>query len=206
MQHRQIFRDINLILLDGMGLKGNHRVLPRGKLREPIKEIRRADVILLTRTNEGEKLDEKIGELIKDERIPLFRSIHEPKDIISSDESIQTPISELKGKNICAFCGIANPGSFENTIMAARAKILSFDIFSDHHRYSEKEIEKLKDGFIKSGADYLVTTEKDAMRLRNHMEFLKTIFILRIKMEIKPSQLSFENLILEKIKHRQSQK
>lgn len=205
MQHRQIFRDINLVLLDGTGLKGNHHVLPRGKLREPVKELRRADVILLTRTDEGENLDESIDDLIKAEQIPVFISIHQPQDVVSSDESIKKPISELKGKKICAFCGIANPKSFEKTILASGAKILIFDIFPDHHQYSEKEIDKLKDSFIKSGAEYLLTTEKDATRLRNHKEFLKMILILRIKMQMKPSENSFDNLILEKIKLRQAE-
>lgn len=206
MQHRQIFRDINLVLLDGTGLKGNYHVLPRGKLREPVKEIRRADAVLLTRTDEGEKVDEKIGELMKAEQIPVFRSIHQPQNFISPDESIKKPVSELKGKKACAFCGIANPDSFEKTLLTAGVKIQAFDIFPDHHCYSEKEVEKLRDGFIKSGADYLITTEKDAMRLRNHLEFLKMISILRIEMQIKPSADSFEKFIIEKVKLCQAQK
>ena len=200
MQHRQIFRDINLVLLDSKGFHGNYHVLPRGKLREPIKEIRRAGAILLTHADEEVKIDAKIEELIKTEKIPVFQSIHQPEDIISGDGSVRKPVSELKGKKVSAFCGIANPGSFEKTLLAAGAKTLSFDIFPDHHRYSEKEIEKLKTGFIKSGADYLITTQKDAIRLQNHSGFLKTLFILRVKMEIKPSAQSFENFIIEKIK------
>jgi len=206
MQHRQISREINLVLLDSTGLKGNYHVLPRGKLREPVKEIGRADAILLTRTDEGETADKKIDELINVKRIPVFRSIHQPHDIISPDESIKKPISELKGQRICAFCGIANPKSFEQTLQVAGAKILSFNIFPDHHCYSEKEIDSLRDGFIKCGADYLLTTEKDAMRLRNHVEFLKIIFILRIKMQIKPSESLFEKFIIEKVKLCQAQK
>jgi tetraacyldisaccharide 4'-kinase len=200
MQHRQIYRDINLVLLDSKGLKGNDHILPMGKLREPLKEIRRASAILLTRADEEVKTDTKIEAMIKTEKIPVFRSIHKPQDIIISDETVQMPISELKGKKVCAFCAIANPDSFEKTILAARAKVLSFDIFPDHHRYSEKEIEKLKTSFIKSGADYLMTTEKDAMRLQNHPEFLKSLYILRVKMEIKPSAKLFEKFIIEKIK------
>jgi tetraacyldisaccharide 4'-kinase len=206
MQHRQISRDINLVLLDSMGFKGNYHVLPRGRLREPVNEISRADAVLLTRTDEGEKADEKIGELIKTEQIPVFKSIHQPQNFISSDESIKNPISELKGKKVCAFCGIANPNSFEKTLLAAGVKIQAFDIFPDHHGYSEKEIEKLRDGFVKSGADYLVTTEKDAMRLKNYVEFLKIIFILRIEMQIKPSEGLFEKFIIEKVKLCQAQK
>ncbi len=205
MQHRQIFRDINLVLLDGTGLKGNHHVLPRGKLREPVKEIKRADVILLTRTDEGANLDESIDDLIKAEQIPVFRSIHQPQDVVSSDESIKKPIYALNGKKICAFCGIANPKSFEKTVRTTGAKMLSFNVFPDHHYYNEIEIEKLRDEFIKTGADYLMTTEKDAMRLRNHLEFLKVISILRIEMQIKPSENSFDKLILEKIKRCQAE-
>ena len=200
MQHRQIFRDINLVLLDSKGFQGNYHVLPRGKLREPIKEIRRAGAILLTHADEEVKIDAKIEELIKTEKIPVFRSIHQPEDIINSDESVRKPVSELKGKKVSAFCGIANPDSFKKTLLAAQVHLLSFDIFTDHHRYSEKEIEELKTVFIKSDADYLVTTEKDAMRLQNHSAFLKSLFILRVKMEIKPSVQSFENFIMGEIK------
>ena len=200
MQHRQIFRDINLVLLDSNGLKGNNHVLPRGKLREPIKEIKRASAILFTRADEGIKIDAKIEELIKTEKTPVFQSIHQAEDIIRSDGSVRKPISELKGKKVSAFCGIANPDSFKKTLQAAQVNLLSFYIFPDHHRYSEKEIEELKTEFIKSGADYLVTTQKDAMRLQNHSAFLKSIFILRVKMEIEPSVQSFEDFILGKIK------
>jgi tetraacyldisaccharide 4'-kinase len=200
MQHRQIFRDINLVLLDSKGLQRNNHVLPWGKLREPIKEIRRADAILFTRADEEVNTDAKMEELIRTEKIPVFRSIHKPEDIISGDGSVRKPISELTGKKVSAFCGIANPDSFKKTLLTAQARLLSFDIFPDHHRYSEKEIEELKTGFIKSGADYLVTTQKDATRLQNNSGFLRSLFILRVKMEIKPSVQSFENFIIEKIK------
>jgi len=201
MQHRQIFRDLNLVLLDSDGLKGNYHVLPRGKLREPVEELRRASAILFTRADEETKLDAKIEEVIKTHKIPIFRSIHHTEDVISGDESIQKPIPELRDKKVYAFCGIANPDSFKKALLAAGAKILFFEIFPDHHPYSAKEIEKIKKGLLKSGADYLMTTQKDAMRLQNHLEFLKMIFILRIKMEIKTSTQSFENFIMEKVKN-----
>jgi len=201
MQHRQIFRDVNLVLWDNGNLKGNYHVLPRGKLREPIKSIRRASAILLTRADEDVKLDTKIEDMIKADRIPIFSSVHQPEDIISGDERVQKPVTELRDKKIYAFCGIANPDSFEKTLLAAGARILSFQIFPDHHQYSAKEIEKIKKDLLQSGADYLITTQKDAMRLLNHPEFLKIIFILRIKMQIKTSAQSFENFIMEKVKN-----
>jgi tetraacyldisaccharide 4'-kinase len=200
MQHRQIFRDINLILLDNRSLSGKDHVLPRGRLREPIKELDRADAIILTRIDETNQTDKKIGDMIKTKDVPVFKSIHKPKEIIRGDYNAQKPISILADKKVYAFCGIAKPDSFKKTLAVTGAQILSFDIFPDHHRYNESELEKIKAGFINCRADYLVTTEKDAMRLRNDPEFLKILSVLRVEMEIMPSTQSFEKFIMEQIK------
>lgn len=201
MQHRQIFRDINLVLLDSKVIKGNHYVLPRGKLREPMKGIKRASAVLFTRVDETTKTDEIIGKLIHREKIPVFKSLHRIEDIISGDEKTQKPVSALEGKKVYAFCGIANPDSFKKTLLDAKINLVALDVFQDHHEFREQELAKIQNNFVKSGADYLMTTEKDAMRLRNYPDFLKILFILRIKMEIQPSLPLFENFIMEKIKH-----
>jgi tetraacyldisaccharide 4'-kinase len=154
MQHRQIFRDINLVLLDSLSLWGNNHVLPRGKLREPIKEVNRASAVMLTRADEAPQGINKIGGLIRNKNIPVFKSVHKPKDIMRGDYSEQWPISILAGKKVCAFCGIARPDSFKKTLSDASARILLFDIFSDHHRYSKSELEKIKKGFIDGQAEY----------------------------------------------------
>jgi tetraacyldisaccharide 4'-kinase len=199
MQHRRIFRDINLVLLDSKGFKGNQHVLPRGKLREPIGAIRRADAILYTHADEGVNPDAKIEKIISKKNIPVFQSIHKPEDIISGDGSVREPIAKIKRKKVSAFCGIADPDSFKKTILSVGSKILSFNIFPDHHRYSGKEVKELTDVFLKGEADYLMTTGKDAMRLQKNSRFLKSLFILRVKMEIKPSARLFEKFIIDKL-------
>jgi tetraacyldisaccharide 4'-kinase len=200
MQHRKIFRDLNLVLLDSHSLSGKDHVLPRGRLREPIKELKRAGAIILTRADETVQADTKIGELIKAKDIPVFKSIHRPKDIIKADFSGQQPVSVLARKKVYAFCGIAKPDSFHETLSSAGAQILSLDVFPDHHRYQKNELDKIKTGFIDSRADYLVTTEKDATRLQSDPEFLKNLIVLRVEMKIKPSAQSFEKFVMEQIK------
>ena len=133
-------------------------------------------------------------------------SIHKPKDIIKADNSRQWPISELKGKKVCAFCGIAKPESFKNTLLAAGAQVLFFDIFPDHHRYSENQLGKIKKQFIDYRADFLITTQKDAIRLQEFPEFLNIIYILRIEMEITPSMELFEKFILNELAAAQESK
>jgi tetraacyldisaccharide 4'-kinase len=199
MQHRQIFRDINLVLLDSQSLRGNNHILPRGRLREPISELKRASAIVLTRANEAQQTNNKIEKIIQTEKIPIFRSIHKPKDIVKGDYSAQKSISELRGKKICTFCGIANPDSFRKTLSDAQAQVLSIDIFPDHHRYNKNELEKIKDRFIDCRADFLISTQKDVVRLQEFPEFVNMIYMLRIELEIVPSGESFKKFILDRL-------
>jgi tetraacyldisaccharide 4'-kinase len=199
MQHRQIFRDINLVLLDSQNLKGSNHVLPLGRLREPLKEISRASAVLFTRANEAQQTNNKIEEMIRTENITVFRSIHKPKNIIRGDYGAQEPISILAGKKVCAFCGIANPDSFKKALLAAGARVLSFDIFPDHHRYSKSELGKIEARFIDCRADFLISTQKDGVRLQNFPEFLKIIDMLSIGLEIIPSFEPFKKFILARL-------
>jgi tetraacyldisaccharide 4'-kinase len=199
MQHRQIFRDINLVLLDNEYLRGNDHILPRGRLREPINGLGRASAFVFTHTNEAQQTNDTIEKLVQTENIPIFRSIHKSKDIVKGDYSVQWPISILAGKKVCVFCGIAKPDSFKKNLLAAGAQVLSFDIFPDHHRYNKNELEKIKTRFIDCRADFLISTQKDGMRIQEFPEFLKIIYMLRIELEIIPSGESFKEFILDRL-------
>jgi tetraacyldisaccharide 4'-kinase len=112
---------------------------------------------------------------------------------------VQWPISILAGKKVCVFCGIAKTDSFKKNLLAAGAQVLSFDIFPDHHRYNENELEKIKTRFIDCRADFLISTQKDGMRIQEFPEFLKIIYMLRIELEIIPSGESFKEFILDRL-------
>ena len=198
-QHRQIFRDINIVLLDSQQPLGNGYMLPRGSLREPLAALRRADAFILTRTNETAKINIITGKIAEVRNIPVFGSSHRPVDIIKGDCSVQLPLAELKGKKVCAFAGIAQPDSFRKAIKATGAQIISFDIFPDHHCYRPKELKNIRNNFLKANADLLITTEKDGMRLREFTEFLNDIYLLRIELAIVPDENSLKNFILGKL-------
>jgi tetraacyldisaccharide 4'-kinase len=198
-QHRQIFRDINLLLLDSQRPLGNGHVLPRGSLREPARELHRANAFIVTRVAEAAKPGNRIGKLAQEMNMPVFFSSHKPVDIVQGDYSIQLPLADLKGKKICAFAGIAKPDSFKKSILAAEAQIISFDIFPDHHRYNKNELNRIHNNFLNSDADLLITTEKDGMRLWEFTEFLPLIYLMRMALEIVPDKKPLENFILEKL-------
>jgi tetraacyldisaccharide 4'-kinase len=198
-QHRQIFRDIDIVLLDAEKPLGNGHLLPAGELREPIGGLDRASCFILTRAGETERLNQDVTRIANASHVPVFLAIHRFKEMIRPEESLPVPPGDLRGKKVCAFCGIARPASFKKTLLEADAKILSFDPYPDHHIFRDYDLEELKDKFTNLHADYLVTTEKDAMRLTGYPEFLKMVCILRMEMEIKPSLSSFENFIVERL-------
>jgi tetraacyldisaccharide 4'-kinase len=154
---------------------------------------------LLTHTNETPKTDNINKKLSQTGNIPIFTSIHKLKDVIKGDYSDKWPIAKLSGKKVCAFCGIAKPDSFKKSLLAAQAHILSWDTFPDHHNYSRAELEIIKSKFYNNKADLIITTQKDGMRLQNFAEFLSIIYMMRIEMEITPSQESFDNFILDRL-------
>lgn len=195
-QHRQIFRDMDIVLLDGEKPLGNGHLLPRGELRESPGGLRRAGCFILTRVDETHPVNSDISRIAGTSNIPVFRAVHQFKEMIRPDDSTFPP-DELRGKKVCAFCGIARPESFLKLLNEAEAEILSFIPFPDHYSYDRYDLQELKNKFLSLRADYLVTTEKDAMRLQSHPEFLKMICILRMEMEIKPSTQSFEKFMVE---------
>ncbi|HOW57452.1 MAG TPA: tetraacyldisaccharide 4'-kinase [Smithellaceae bacterium] len=201
-QHRRIYRDINLVLLDSAAPLGNGYLLPRGSLREPSAALKRADALILTRVEENVPADNEIVKLAQINQTPLFRGRHVAREVIRREREMSLPLTYLAGKKVCAFCGIAQPQSFKKMIGAAGAQIASLDIFPDHHRYEINELEGIINKFTESGADFILTTEKDGARLTDFPEFLKPIYLLRIAMEIIPDSRLWDDFIEELLKNR----
>lgn len=199
LQHRQIVRDIDIVLLDAEKPLGNGYLLPRGSLREPKDGLKRADCIILTRAGVTKPLHPEIDAIVSRAGIPVFRAAHQFKELIRPGENHVRGQNVLMGKKVCAFCGIAQPASFKKLLIEAGSEVLSFMEFPDHYTYDRNDLQTLKNHFLKFHADYWITTEKDAMRLEAHPEFLKTLCILRVEMEIKPSEPSFEDFILKRL-------
>lgn len=198
-QHRQIYRDIDIVLLDAAKPLGNGQLLPRGELREPGESLLRADCVILTRAEDNEPLPDAVARHTGVSGIPVFRAAHRAKELIGPSDDQRLPPGELAGKKICAFCGIARPESFQQLLTGQDAQIMSFIDFPDHYAYDRSDLDGLKKQFLPHQADFWITTEKDAMRLARHPDFLQMIWILRMEMAIEPSQPSFDNFILERL-------
>jgi tetraacyldisaccharide 4'-kinase len=194
-QHRSIFRNLDIVLIDAAHPFGNGYLLPRGPLREPPADLRRADILLRTGEDAGDA-----APLREAPFLPAFRGIHRPRELVEAGTGRVSPPATLRGQKICAFAGIGSPDNFRRGLTALGAEVVSFRTFPDHHPYTPSDIEALRRIAKKSDASLIVTTEKDGVRLSDFPDFRAMISLLRIGMEIKPAG-PFAELILSRLAH-----
>ncbi|MDP2278528.1 MAG: tetraacyldisaccharide 4'-kinase, partial [Nitrospirota bacterium] len=184
-QHWRLFRDKNILLIDAENPFDNRRLLPVGLLREPLKEIERANIIVLTKTGDIRRamIEDIVGEIKSyNSKAPVFLSTHKPSGFVRlSGEAMQ--IEWAKGKNFFAFCGIGSPESFRKTVLSAGCSLKGIKKYSDHYSYKEDDIEDIIKEARAGNADWIVTTEKDMVRLRG-MRLPENLVALTIRFAI----------------------
>lgn len=186
-QHWRLYRDLDILLIDGADPFGNNRLLPLGILREPPEEIKRADIIVLTRIGKGADPDRIKRDLILEIRryntdAPIYSSGHEPVALRTASGR-DLSLDLLARKTVFAFCGIGNPSAFRDTLAGINAEIRGFMAFRDHYAYRRRDILRITHAARGCNADWIVTTEKDIMRLKD-FDLAESIVSLRIEFEV----------------------
>lgn len=162
-QHRRLDRDLDIVLIDGKELLNGVHLLPAGKLREPLKGLRRADCIILT--NCGESYRDACS-VVRQYAEGFFPHAEiRPVGLVQMSSRKKIPVNQTPSKDCAAFCAIAKPDNFLSTLMTAGFSVKLFQSFHDHHIIRSDEFERLEKEFRASGASFMITTEKDAVRL-----------------------------------------
>jgi tetraacyldisaccharide 4'-kinase len=169
-QHLSLERDVDLVLLDGKNPFGNGRLLPVGPLREPVEHLGRADAFVLSDDGsggEGSGNDDggSAAHRVLFPRVPIFRFRRRVRGFRQGFMGTRFPPNALEGKRVLAFCGIARPERFFNTLKSLGIWVCTTLVFPDHHRFRPRDWERIFSLARKSGASYLVTTEKDLVRV-----------------------------------------
>ncbi len=199
-QHRSLERDLDIVLLDGERPFGNDYMLPRGMLRESKRALKRADIVVLTGNDWDRKESEGVVKTLrKYTDAPLFFASRKPDSLIDGKTGEKLPLDYLKGRRVCAFSGIAKPENFRESLVSLGGNIVSFIPFPDHHVYEEKDIKEIGRRVAESSAEIVITTEKDGVKLIDFPRFSQDIYLLKIEMEIIPSNHEFTTLILERL-------
>ena len=191
---------LNLLLVDKTNPFGNGQLLPRGILREPVKHLSRANYIFLTKSN-GQR-DTELEALIAEHNpdADIIECAHKPKYLQRCDLKGEDPLGLhsldwLKGRKIFAFSGIATPESFEKFLRDLGALVMGRERYLDHYRYQPEDLEHLYEAAIREGAECLVTTEKDAVRLTSTLNGPLPVYYLRLEIEIIRGASDFDEAV-----------
>ncbi|MDD4871724.1 MAG: tetraacyldisaccharide 4'-kinase [Kiritimatiellae bacterium] len=194
-QYLSLKHRVEIVLVDKTNPFGNEKVLPRGILREPVKNIKRADFIFITKSNgQGtEALRDRLRQLNK--RADIIECQHCARHLQNVFTAERKPLEYLDGLTISVVSGIAVPGGFEDELEKRGAKIIARNRFADHHRYSEQEIIDIVNKSKKLKADAILTTEKDAVRFPRLSRCDVPVYFLRVDIEILSGSEDFHQCI-----------
>lgn len=198
-QHLAVERDINLVLFSADALAGNSRVFPGGDLREPVSALQRADAFLLTgATATNKERADRFAALLHSRypTKPVFFSGYTPDSAKNEQEKEVVPLASLPTP-LFAFCGIARPESFRQSLTMQGISLSGFTSLKDHQPYSPRILHQIEREALATGAQGIITTAKDMVKLK-HCPFDLPLFSLQMTTHLDDDLKSF---LLERLNH-----
>ncbi len=199
-QHLQIERDLNILVLDATDPFGGGKLLPRGRLREPFSAMARADLIVVTRAHlpfEQEELETQIRLRNRLAKISYF--YHDAVAIVEIRTGQKAPVRHLFQKKVVAFSGIGNPEVFLKDLAHYQMKVVQQFSFRDHHQFTDDDLAGIGQAARSLGADAILTTEKDAVRLPPRSGVSSPLYAIQIEARSEDAE-KFERDFLQEIR------
>jgi tetraacyldisaccharide 4'-kinase len=195
LQYLRLRRRIDVVLVDRSAPFGNEFMLPRGTLREPAANLRRAGYIFLTKCD-GEPNDGLIARIRRLNRTAeIIECTHRPRYLQHLVTGERLDLAALEGSFVGAISGIAVPESFEKALRKLGAQVEVNARFADHHRFSEKEVSEFLARCLARDMHFVVTTEKDAVRMPLAARLEIPVYFLRIDIDILNGREHFDAMI-----------
>jgi tetraacyldisaccharide 4'-kinase len=201
-QYVKMRHSLEVVLIDSQAPFGNEHMLPRGTLREPPANLRRATHIFITKCDAPDN-SALVARIRKYNRTAeIIACTHRPKHLRNFATGESKPLEFLRGLKIGALSGIAVPESFEGALESLGAELDLTQNYADHHRYSVKEIERFIRRCARRNLDAVLTTEKDAVRIPRIVDPEIPVFFMRVEIEILDGQESWEHFVARLTGHR----
>jgi len=199
LQQWKIFKDLEIVTIDAGNPFGNYLMLPAGFLREPLLALKRADIFVLTQTRFGQELEGLTAKLKRiNSRALIVESRHEPLGISRLNQSHEFLDPEfLKGKPVAIFSGIGNPEGFANCVSELGIKVAKPFVFADHHDYTQADILRIIQEAKESNLEAIITTQKDAVKIRELEIKGQEILVLEIRLSITKNEAEFNRRLLK---------
>ena len=200
-QHLQLARDVDIVLVDATNPFGGGHLLPAGRLREPLSGLRRADIVVITRSEHAPATEALIQGYTS---APIYCARTELLGVEAyGDTGSPTQSETPAAKKFFAFCGIGNPPAFFDDLKRWGIQLAGRATFRDHHLYTERDVSELESRAIAAGADALLCTEKDIYDLTPLRTNRLPIFFCKIALRFSDEEALWQS-ILERIERERS--
>jgi tetraacyldisaccharide 4'-kinase len=184
----------DIVLIDRQQPFGNERLLPRGTLREPPSHVARAHYIFITKSDgRTDELRRRIAQF--NPSAGIIECIHHPlylEDVFTAE---RVGLEVLRGRKAASLSGIAQPESFEQSLVKLGAELVYSKRFADHHRFSQQEILNVINRSKKRQAQMIVTTQKDAVRFPKIDRRDLPIYFMRVEIKILSGADDFQDCV-----------
>lgn len=195
MQFLHVKHGLEIVLIDCQAPFGNEFLLPRGTLREPPQNLKRASYIFITKST-GEGNEELIKRIRKYNRTAeIIECSHKPLHLQHAFNGETLPLEWLQGKYVGALSAIAAPESFESALIKLGANIEISKHFADHHRFSDSDVVNFVNRCVRRDLAAIITTEKDSVRLPRFKKLDVPVYFLRVEIEILTGHESWAHLV-----------
>jgi len=199
-QHRRLARDMDLVLIDATCPFGGGYLLPRGRLREPLSSLRRASSIVLTRVDQVSPealaaLRRRLEELLP--HWSPFETVHAPAGFVELDGSAARAPSA--GTAVVCVSAVGNPDAFERTVRQLGLNVRAVLRWPDHHRYGPEDVARIEQEAQVRGADIVVTTEKDAVKLAESSRCGVRVVALRVDVLYRGDDEGLMEFVMEQV-------
>jgi tetraacyldisaccharide 4'-kinase len=184
----------DIVLVDCQAPFGNEHLLPRGILREPPVHLARANTIFITKSDaKTAHLRARIAQY--NSTASIIECVHSPmyfEDVFTGERQ---DLDFLKGRRVAALSGIAQPESFEESLVRLGAQLVYAKRFADHHRFTQQEVLNVINRSKKRQAELILTTQKDAVRFPKLDRRDLPILFMRVEIKIISGAKDFQDCV-----------
>jgi len=184
----------DIVLIDRQQPFGNERLLPRGTLREPPSHLARASTIFITKSD-GNTAELRRRIVQVNPTAGIIECIHHPIYLEDVFTGQRLGLELLKGRKVASLSGIAQPESFEQSLVHLQAELVYSKRFADHHRFTQQEILNAINRSKKRQAEAIITTQKDAVRFPKIDRRDLPIFFMRVEIKILNGANDFQDCV-----------
>ena len=193
-QHRKVRRDVDIVCIDATDPFGGGKLLPAGRLREPLADLSRADIIVITRVEQVQDISDlrsQISEIAPDSTVIECRTRLAGARLLTSesqrrrDKKTKLELSDpsMPTEPVFAFCGLGNPQNFFALLEKKGVFVAGTRALRDHHNYTQLDVGEIERYARESGAGALITTAKDAVKLVD-LRFSLPCYVAEIEIEL----------------------